>query len=125
MATVTPTLSLVSADALVDKLNLSVTDRLTITGQAVYGSAAMATGSDFTIAAASYTNAYVYLKNMSTDSSARSGGSTEAMDVELGSVNLMLLGPGEFAFFPWTSETDINILSVAGTPTLEYAIFEA
>ena len=36
MATVTPTLSLVSADALVDKLNLSVTDRLTITGQAVY-----------------------------------------------------------------------------------------
>lgn len=124
MATVTPTLSLVTADALVDKLNLSVTDRLTITGQAVYGSAAMATGSDFTIAAATYGNSYVYLKNMSTDSSARGGGSTESIDVELNTVNLMLLGPGEFAFFPWTGETDINILSVAGTPTLEYAIFE-
>ena len=124
MATVTPTLTLVSADALVDKLNLTVTDSLTITGDAIYGSAVMAVGSDFALAPkGSPVNTYVFMKNMSTDSTAKTG-SAENIDVELGSVNVALLGPGEFLFLPWTGETALNMRSTSGTPTLEYAIFE-
>tara|TARA_R100001510_G_C7501568_1_gene105042 strand:+ start:184 stop:561 length:378 start_codon:yes stop_codon:yes gene_type:complete len=124
MATVTPTLTLVSADALVDKLNLTVTNSLTITGDAIYGSAVMATGSDFTLSPkGSPVNTYVYMKNMSTDNTAKTG-SAENIDVELGSVNVALLGPGEFLFLPWTGETALNMRSTSSTPTLEYAIFE-
>lgn len=122
MATVTPTFSLISNDALVDKLNLSVTDSLAITGQAVYGSAVMASGSDFTLAAADYTTSFVYVKNMSTNTASRSG--TDTIDVQLAAVNLMTLAPGEFAFLPWHSDTALNFRSASGTPTLEYAIFE-
>ena len=124
MATVTPTLTLVSADALVDKLNLTVNKSLTITGDAIYGSAVMATGSDFTLSPkGSPVNTYVYMKNMSTDNTAKTG-SAENIDVELGSVNVALLGPGEFLFLPWTGETALNMRSTSSTPTLEYAIFE-
>ena len=37
MATVTPTLTISSTDALVDTLSLSVTKALTVTGQSQYG----------------------------------------------------------------------------------------
>ena len=124
MATVTPTLTLVSADALVDKLNLTVTDSLTITGDAIYGSAVMAVGSDFALAPkGSPVNTYVYMKNMSTDSTAKTG-SAENIDVEFGTTSIATLGPGEFLFIPWNGATGLNMHSTSGTPTLEYAIFE-
>lgn len=125
MATVTPTLTLVSTDALVDKLNLSVNKSLTITGDAIYGSAVMAQGSDFTLSPkGSPVNTYVYLRNMSTDTTAK-GSSNDDIDVEFGSTSIATLAPGEFLFMPWNGSTGLGMHSIrTGTPTLEYAIFE-
>lgn len=125
MATVTPTLTLVSADALVDRLNLSVNKQLTITGDAVYGSAVMAQGSDFSLSAkGTPVDTYVYMKNMSTDTTAK-GSSSDDIDVEFGTTSIATLGPGEFLFMPWNGVTGLNMHSIrTGTPTLEYAIFE-
>ena len=38
---------------------------------------------------------------------------------------MMTLGAGEFAFFPWTSTYDLGAFCATGTPTLEVRIFQA
>lgn len=117
MATLTPTLTLNSTDATSDTLNFTVTDALNITGDTVSISrVALSTGDLTLFAAATYTKAYVYLKN--TDSSI-------VMNFDFGSTLSIALAAGEFAFFPWESSQNIVAASASGTPVLEYALFEA
>ena len=123
MATVTPTLTISSTDALVDTLSLSVTDSLAITGQSQYGKK-LTTGSLVTLAAAAdFTNSYVYLKNLSTSTSDRG---TDGIVVAFAANEEMLIGAGEFAFFPWDTGTDLKIKhnGTGSAPYCEFAIFE-
>ena len=117
MATLTPTLTLTSADALSDELSFSVTDSLTIAQKVVSLSRVTTSTGDLTLfASSSYSRSYVYLKNMD---------SSIAMDIDFGSTASLNLAAGEFAFFPWHASQNIVVAADSGTPILEYAIFEA
>ena len=117
MATLTPTLTLTSADATTDQLAFSVTDSLNITKAVISPSkVALSTGDLTLFAAASYTKSYLYLKN--TDD-------TIVMQFDFGTTLSIELAAGEFAFFPWESSQNLLATSASGTPFLEYAIFEA
>jgi|TARA_R100001463_G_scaffold26712_1_gene62369 hypothetical protein len=117
MATLTPTLTLNSADATSDTVNFSVTDTLNVTGDVVSLSRVALSTSDLTLfASASYSRSYVYLKN--TDSSI-------AMDIDFGTTASFNLAAGEFAFFPWHGSQNILAVADSGTPVLEYALWEA
>jgi len=117
MATLTPTLTLTSTDATTDQLAFSVTDSLNITGKVISPSRVVTSTGDLTLfASSSYSRSYVYLKNMDD---------TIAMDVDFGSTASFNIRPGEFAFFPWHASQNIVVAADSGTPTLEYAIFEA
>ena len=117
MATLTPTLTLVSTDATSDELNFSVTDTLTISNKVIAPSRVKTSTGDLTLfASGSYSRSYVYLKNMDD---------TIAMDVDFGSTASFNIRPGEFAFFPWHASQNIVVAADSGTPYLEYAIFEA
>ena len=118
MATLTPTLTLTSTDITSDELSFSVTDTLSIDKAIIPPSRAILPGSsaDLTlVAAATYTKAYIYLKNVD---------GSIAINVDFGSQLAMTLGAGEFAFFPWDSSANIVVAAASGTPTLEYAVFE-
>ncbi len=117
MATLTPTLTLVSTDISTDEINFSVTDSLNITKNVISPSKVKLTTSDLEIGPTTYGKSYVYLKN--TDD-------TIAINIEVTDGNsTMQLAAGEFAFFPWTGAAGIVAFSASGTPYLEYAIFEA
>ena len=116
MATLTPTLTLTSADATSDELSFSVTDSLSITGDTVSISRIALSTSDLTLLTTSYGKSYVYFKN--TDSSI-------VMTIQFGGDSTFTLAAGEFAFFPWNGGANIVALSASGTPLLEYALWEA
>tara|TARA_R100000808_G_C2139513_1_gene147410 strand:+ start:856 stop:1224 length:369 start_codon:yes stop_codon:yes gene_type:complete len=120
MATLTPTLTLVS-DALSDALSLSVTDTLTVSGQVTQKTVVTSTTAAQFLAAATYTDAYVFLYNKSTTAAEiihiRSGGTGDA--------DVMSIGAGEWAFFPWSSDEDLNYDAASGTPVLEVYVFQA
>jgi|TARA_R100000081_G_scaffold89385_2_gene62136 hypothetical protein len=121
MATLTPTLSLVSTDVTSDSLSLSSTDTLTVTGAVLNATVETSTTAAVFLAAADYTKSYVYLKNLSSTASEkiyiRSGAT--------GSANVLELGAGEFAFYPWASDEDLVYDADAGTPAMEVFVFEA
>lgn len=117
MATVTPTLTISSTDALVDTLSLSVTDSLNITGNSAFGKTKTST-SDKTIYGTSYGRSMVYVRNLGTTTD-------EFIFVEFGVNNSAIkLNAQEFAIFPWDGTVLINAVASANTPTLEHAIFE-
>jgi len=117
MATLTPTLTLVSSDATSDELNFSVTDSLTIAQKVIAPSKIKLSTSDLTLfASGSYSRSYVYLKNLD---------SSIAMDIDFGTTASFNLAALEFAFFPWHGSQNILAVADSGTPYLEYAIFEA
>ena len=121
MATLTPTLTLTSTDATIDQLSFSVSDSLNITKAVISPSkVALSTGDLTLLAAASYTKAYVYLRN--TDDAI-------AMDIDFGTQLSIQLAAGEFAFFPWDYTTRIYVDTdnngVGDTiPKLEWWIFD-
>ena len=117
MATLTAKLTLTSATVTSDSLNLTVTDTLTIAQKVIAPSRVVTSTSDLTLfASSSYSRSYVYLKNMD---------SSIAMDIDFGSTASFNLAAGEYAFFPWHASQNIVVAADSGTPTLEYAIFEA
>jgi len=120
MATLTPTLTLASTDLTSETLSLFVTDSLTISKAVQFKRIATSTTSTSFAAAASYTKSYVYLKNTSATAN-------EIITIEKANNGdeYMLLGAGEFAFFPWASTVDLFADAATGTPVLEVAIFEA
>lgn len=127
MATLTPTLTLVSTDALTDSLNLSVTDSLSILGQSKRLTHVCSATKANLLLAADYTKSYVYLKNNDTSIIIHIGMDTQADDsIDDDATDLfMQLGPGEFAFFPWSATYNLHVDAASGTPTLEIMIFQA
>jgi hypothetical protein len=133
MATTTATLTLSSADLTGDALSLSTTATLTkdssatgldqTTGVARKFFAAQQTAYNL-IAAADYTvdKAHkVYIKNTSTSNS-------EYVTIEVGGTNVSLgrLYGGDWAFFPFDGNNDIDIDTSDVNMTVEYlVIYEA
>jgi len=123
MATVTPTLTITSSDALVDTLSLSVNDSLAILGQSQYGKKQTTGSLAILFANGSFTTSYVFLKNLSPSEISRG---QDGIVVAFGTNEELALGPGEFAFFPWDSGTDLQIKhnGTGAAPFCEFAIFE-
>lgn len=117
MATLTPTLTLTSSDVFTDSLNLSVTDSLTINGDADFSRTKMAGSSaDTTIYGTSYNRSMVFLHNVD---------STTAIKIDFGTQLSLQIEPLEFAFFPWDGSANIVAASEdSNTPILEHAVFE-
>ena len=118
MATLTPTLTLVSADAGADALSLSVTDSLSISGDIVRKRISTSDTSTQFFEADDYNKCYVYLRNLDA---------TDTIEIEKADAGdeFMSLAPGEFAFFPWDGTLDMFADATANTPALEIMIFEA
>ena len=69
MATLTPTLTLASTDALSDAISFSVTDSLSVLGSVKRISYSLTTSSQDILTASSYNKSYVFVQNKSTTAS--------------------------------------------------------
>tara|TARA_R100001443_G_scaffold99179_1_gene106310 strand:- start:6 stop:395 length:390 start_codon:yes stop_codon:yes gene_type:complete len=127
MATLTPTLTLVSTDALTDSLNLSSTDSLSVLGKSKRFTHVCSATKANLLLAADYTKSYVYLKNNDAAIVIHIGMDTQADDsIDDDATDLFIeLAAGEFAFFPWSSTYNLHVDAASGTPTLEVMIFQA
>ena len=124
MATLTPTLTLSSTDALSDTLNFTVTDSLTVTSPNINLAkvTATTTGSASIILPSLDARRYLYLKHTGVDSA----GDVTANDikVEEGDDNWFArLAPGEWMFVPLNAEPNqlIQLETTGGTIVAEYA----
>ncbi len=103
MATLTPTLTLVSTDATTDELNFSVTDTLTITAPSQSLSTHIATqtgGDNIVVPLTGGTITYFYCRHTGTTDG--STGTSQLVDVEeTGDAAFARLGPGEWLFLPF------------------------
>jgi len=125
MATLTPTLKLVSSDAIADEaLSLSVTDSLTIGAPSLGVSKvaiAVAGGSDTTLVASSGNNKYVYVKHTGLQADAATSTTNEVV-IDFGTTDSIRLNTGEFAWFPAKASTAITAISNSTeTIIIEYA----
>ena len=126
MATLTAKLTLSSSNWHSDSLNLTAIQTLTISGdeQAVGRFTTSTVATKLPVGTFDSTNkkVWVYMKNMSTDSSEHiriyedNGAAV--------SHKFANLGAGEWAFFPYADNDLIWVDSATGAPVLEYGIFE-
>tara|TARA_Y100000401_G_scaffold35485_2_gene26507 strand:+ start:1350 stop:1706 length:357 start_codon:yes stop_codon:yes gene_type:complete len=117
MATLNAKLTLSGNDLTSDALNMTVSDAVTVSKSVEMKRIALSTTAKNILPAASYTKAFVYVKNVDTNISiklVKSEGGDVYMDV----------GPGEFGFFPWDTAVDLFADAASGTPTIEVGIFE-
>ena len=128
MATLTPTLTLVSTDVTTDALSLSVTDALTVGAPSIGISKvaiAVAGGSDTTLVASSAGNKYVYIKHTGFQSDGSTASNNEIV-VDFGTTDSIRINSGEFAFFPAKASTTITAISNhTSTILVEYAYWTA
>ena len=128
MATITPTLNLVSNASshatpgpLSIALSLSATDSLTVDGVTTCDIATATTthtANKILDSATQTLPAYVYIKNTGD-------GVVYLCTGDAGTVGnqVMEIGALEFAFFPWAAEVDYFLESAAGTETVEVWTF--
>jgi len=121
MATLTPTLTLTSADSGADTLSLSVTDSLSVAGDVIRKRIAVPTGGSngVSIIGTAYNKCYVFVKNTDTSIVMTLGPDNSS------TADWMELGPGEFMFFNWDGTVELFANSDSGSPVLELMIFEA
>jgi len=126
MATLTPTLTLTSADATTDQLSFSVTDQLSVTAPHV-GLAKIAvttTGANNIIQPATDGQTYyVYVHHTGVDSSGSAV--TTTLNIELtGDVVIGKLAAGEFMFMPVGGHSlGVQLQASSGSIVAEYAYF--
>ena len=117
MATLTAKITLTSANATSDALNLSVSGTLTTTNPSINIARASVSHSGVTTFIASSVSEvnYVYLKNIDT---------TNYIDVRTdGATGMIRLAAGEFAFFPLMGSTGLECQANTAACVLEYAYF--
>jgi len=133
MGTLTSTLNLSSNDITSDTLSIALTNVLNIQATRLFRRQVLSaedelfTDGGIVLAAADYTKSYVFFHNTSSAGAeiinlglADNDGSGDAA---LETTN-MTLSAGEFAFYPWSSTTDIVADAIAGSPILEVGVFE-
>ncbi len=126
MATLSATLTLTSADWHSDPLSIAPSASLTVTGneQAIgrYTTAAVAAQLPVGIFDSADRKVWIYLKNLSDDPTEKiqlqedNGGAAGQL--------FSILGNGEWAFFPYAENDYLWVSAAAGTPVLEYGVFE-
>jgi hypothetical protein len=126
MATLTPTLSLISTDATNDELNFSVTKDLTIVAPytGVAKTSVTTTGANNIIQPATDGQTYyVYVKHTGVDASGSTV--TTTLNIELtGDVVIGKLAPNEFMFMPVGGHSlGVQLQASSGTIVAEYAYF--
>ena len=126
MATLTPTLSLVSTDATNDELNFSVTDDLTVVAPytGVAKASVSTTGANNIIQPATDGQTYyVYVKHTGVDASGSTV--TTTLNIELtGDVVIGKLAAGEFMWMPVGGHSlGVQLQASSGTIVAEYAYF--
>ena len=129
MATLTPTLTLASTDAVVgETLSLSVTDTLTIAPpqNGVSMIVASTTGGDNIIKPAATAVAYLYVKHtgFQTDGTTASTDNCDLEDTD--DVAFARLAPGEFCFLPYNkagASKGVQLQMTGGNARIEYAFF--
>ena len=124
MATLTPTLTLTSSDALSDELSFSVTDSLSVTSPITGLSKVTVTtaGASTIIVPNVDATRYFYLKHTGVDS----GGSTVTTDIKVEEADenwFSRLAPGEFLWVPLNADGGhlIQLETTGGTIVAEYA----
>mgnify|MGYP003625953362 FL=1 len=133
MGTLTSTLNLSSTDITSDTLSISLTNVLNVNvtrlfrRQVFSAEDELFTDGGIVLAAASYTKSYVFFHNTSSTGTevinlglADNDGSGDEV---LETINIVL-GPGQFAFYPWSSTIDIVADALSGSPILEVGVFE-
>ena len=115
MATLTPTLTLVSTDATSDSLSLSVTDSLTITHPSIGISKITITTADDQKLVSESGSAIYYFYAKNTDTTNFVVLQTEE------SKQYARLSPGEFAFFPINAAAGLEARADTASCVLEYA----
>lgn len=117
MGTLNAKLVLTSSDLTSDVIDMTITDLINVEKNVELKRITISTTASNIVAAASYTKAFVYVKNIDS-----------TIDINLvkaeGGDHYMTLGPGEFAFFPWATLVDLQADAASGTPVLEVGIFE-
>jgi hypothetical protein len=131
MATLTPTLTLTTTDTLTsDALSISQTDAITIGDNDMRVSAVISPDDvdpgGTQIFDTNIGKSYIYAKNLHATLTMYLA---PAADTAAGST-YMTLGPGEFAYFPWTGGLDLFVHTGAngqgiGAAGFEYFIWEA
>jgi len=117
MATLTPTLTLVSSDSSADALNATFTDTLTVTNPMTGSGTAkvLHTGPSEIIPASVSTISFVFLKN--TDS-------TNYVEVKTaGGTAYSVLYPGEFMLLPVKGSVGIEVQANSATCVVEYGFW--
>ena len=126
MATLTPTLTLTSADATTDQLSFSVTDSLSVTAPHIglAKASVSTTGANNIIQPATDGQTYyVYVKHTGVDASGSTV--TTTMNIELtGDVVIGKLAAGEFMWMPVGGHSlGVQLQASSGTIVAEYAYF--
>ena len=117
MATLTPTLTLVSTNALSDSLNVSLSDTLTTTNPSEMSRITVLHSGPTELAAASSGTHYCYIKNIGTNS--------RVVDIRTaGGTAFAQLAVGEFCFVPVKVDIGIEVIALVGSEIVEYAIFK-
>ena len=108
-----------SASAASDTLSISLSDQLSVLGNCYSYVFATSTTSAVFLANANHTESYVLLHNTSTTTA-------ETIKIELadGDNDVMIIGAGEFAFFPWSATHDLFADAASGTPVLEVRLYQ-
>jgi len=114
MATLTPTLTLSSTDALTDALSITTTDTLAITNPVEFSKKSIATGSAQSVIASNSAFSYVYLKVVSSTNDAA------WVQVKLGGDVKLKMRVGEFAFFPLYNAQAITAEAQTAACVMEY-----
>ena len=120
MGTLTVKLGLTSTNATSDRLDLNQIDTVAFTKDVVQKRFATSTTAAKFLEADDYGKCYVYLKNLSVTAAEKIYIRTGASD----SANIHDIGAGEFIFFSWSGDEDLNYDADSGTPVLEMLPFE-
>ena len=118
MATLTPTLTLVSTNATSDSLSVTATDSLTI-GEPTTGLSrqSIATGSAQDVLASNSAFSYLFIKNASSSNAAA------FLQIKFGGNVVIRLDVEEFAFVPMYSGLTVQAEAYTAACILEFAQF--
>ena len=114
MATLTPTLTLTSTNAMTDSLSISVTDSLTVTNPVEIATKTIATGSAQAVIGSNSAFSYVYLRVVS------GANSTGWVQVLLGGDAKLKMRVGEFTFLPLYNSQAITAEAQGGACVVEF-----
>jgi len=117
MATVTATLGINSSNALLDSINLSLSNSLTTTDPAETARISVLHSAPTILQPASTGTYYLYVRNVGTNS--------RFVDIRIADDSVFAsLAVGEFCFIPMKVNVGIELLALVGTEIVEYAYFK-